>query len=79
VWQTPDSTPKQVLSTRGEQNLPQVVKKLSLLFSTSGEEGNMSQSEDDDINMRDSGIESTPKSLTSAMEVEAKRCNNDRG
>ena len=42
-----------------------------------GEEGNMSQSEDNDMNMGDSGIESAPKSLTSSMEVEARKRDND--
>lgn len=78
-WQTPDATPKQHQAKNGGQQLSSEVKHLSLgLPSQRGGEGNMSQSDDEDITMRDSGIESKPKSLTSVIEAEARRCNDDR-
>ncbi len=77
-WQTPDSTPWQKSLIKGDQNLPQEVQQLGLTLLIPGEEGNMSQSADNDITMHNSGNESKPKSLTSVLEAEARRQNNDQ-
>jgi hypothetical protein len=71
-WQTPDSPmPQQSAQPQRDHDSPQEAKRLSTLFSDTSVEGNMSPSDDEDILMHDSGNESTPKSLTSYVEVEA--------
>ena len=71
-WETPHSMPRQNLQHIKQLNQPQVENSL-LPSSIAGVERNMSKSVDDDIPTHDSGNESTPKSLASAMEAEAGR------
>ncbi len=77
MWRTPDSTPKQNTLSKGNQNAPLEVDGTfnGTIPPTEGEERTMSRSEDEDIMMHDSGIESKPKSLTPIMEAEARKQN----
>ncbi len=70
-WQAHDSSPHQGPQSSGDHDSPQEARRLNTLFLEKGVEVNMSQSEDADITIQDSGNESTSKSLTPERDIKA--------